>query len=235
MPKIKFKIDFKEDARNWVRIINAKKNKFGNSYGYMIGRIEKDLLKKIKEASSREKAEKVVFDYLKKESDNFVPEMKAVQKMLEFYLQEKGDDLFKLIEKITEKPMYTDTFNATFTLMSSCPYNSKTNWFMVMGQKPTTRQVTNIFHEILHLQFIHYYQDYCKERGLTKQQFEDLKEALTFLLNEPEFDDFFLAPDYSYNNHIELRKKLKNYWRRTKSFEKLIDKGIDLVEEKIKI
>ena len=49
-------------------------------------------------------------------------------------------------------------------------------------------------HELLHFQTIYYYKDYIIDRLHNEKQFEDLKEALTFILNY-EFKEFIEYPD----------------------------------------
>lgn len=230
MSKIFFKIDFKEDAKNWVRVIQNKNQAYGRKYSEVISKIPKDILKKVQKATSVQ-GKKIVFKYLQSNAYNFVPEMEANQKMLEFYLKYKGSGLFKVIEKITGRRIYTGKFFATFTLMTSCPYDPMRDWFMVMAQKPLSRQVTNIFHEILHLQFTHYYYDYCLKHGLSQKQFHDLKESLTFLLNEVLFKKFYLAPDYGYSSHQSLRKKLKFLYDKNKKFDVFLEKAIEAVKK----
>jgi len=60
-----------------------------------------------------------------------------------------------------------------------------------------------------------------------------LKEALTFLLNEPEFDGIILSQDSEYPEHQELRKKLKNIWLKNKDFQKLLDQAILIIKNDI--
>ena len=230
MPKIIFKIDLKQDAKNWVRVAHRKKHPFGLNRNIYIQRFNnKDLLKQIIKLP-RDKAINVVYKYLQKNSDKFLDELNATKSMLEFYFKHKSKALFKALAKVTGKPIYTSKFFATFTLMSSAPYNPEKDWFMIMAKKPTTRQLTNICHEILHLQFIHYYYDYCVEKGLNQKQFQDLKEAITFLLNEPVFKKLYLAPDNGYPNHVELRKKLKRVWDKDKNFKRFLDKAIKVIK-----
>ena len=226
MVKIIFKIDLKQDAKNWVRVAKMKKHPFGRRRQDLVEKIPRDLLKKMVRLSKKQ-AINVAYKFLKKNSKNFLPGLKADKNLLEFYFRYKGGGLFEALAKITGEPIYTNKFFATFTLMSSCPYDPDYNWFMIAVKNPTPKQLTNICHEIFHLQFIHYYQNYCLNQGLTEKQFQALKESLTFLLNEPVFEKFYLAPDKGYPNHQELRKKLKKVWQKEKNFRKFLDKAIE--------
>lgn len=90
--------------------------------------------------------------------------------------------------------------------------------------------ITTICHEVMRLQFLHYYKNYLKKKGLKNNQIEDLKEALTFLLNEKEFDEIILCDDNGYPEHQKLRKKLREIWDRKRDFEKLLEAGIRLTK-----
>ena len=228
MPKIHFKIDLKQDARNWARTVKMKRHPFGRNKKEMLEKIPAGLRRKMKPVS-RDQAIKMAYGYLKSNSVDFLDELEANKGLLEYYFNNKGNSLFKEIAKLTGKSIYTKNFYATFTLMTSCPYDPASNWFMVAAPRPMSRQITNIFHEILHLQFIHHYRKYCLKKGLTEKQFQDLKEAITFLLNEPVFKKYGLAPDRGYPNHQELRKELKKIWQKQRKFKIFLDKSIELM------
>lgn len=229
MPRIIFKIDLREDANNWVRIIQQPGHQFGRTQADMLFGVPKDLIKKVR-SLPKEKAVNFVEDYLKKKKENFIHSLKANKGLLEMYFQEKGWELFSLIAGTTERPIYVNTFRCTFTLMASCPYNTKYHWFMVAAKRPMASQIMNICHEILHLQFLFYYHDYCVEKGLSEKQLDDLKEAITFILNDKQFEKFFLARDIGYLNHQKLRTKLEKIWKKDKNFERFLDRAIAIVK-----
>jgi len=137
---------------------------------------------------------------------------------------------FKILESITQKPIFSQNFSCFWTTGFMCPYNQKENWFMVSFWHSTPFSITTICHEIMHLQFLHYYQKYLKKKGLKDNQIEDLKEALTFLLNESGFEEIILVNDFGYPEHKELRKKLKSVWLKDKNFKNLVDKAVLLIK-----
>lgn len=112
-----------------------------------------------------------------------------------------------------------------------CPYSEKENWFMVSMWHSIPLSITTICHEILHFQFLKYYKKYLEKKGLKNDQIEDLKEALTFLLNETEFEGIILSQDNGYPKHQELRKKLRNIWSKNKNFQNLIDEAIGIIKQ----
>lgn len=97
---------------------------------------------------------------------------------------------------------------------------------MVSLQHPIPFSITTICHEIMHFQFLHHYKSYLNKKGLSNKQIETLKEALTFLLNEPEFNQIISSEDTGYSEHQELRKNLKNIWTKENNFQKMLDKAV---------
>jgi hypothetical protein len=87
-------------------------------------------------------------------------------------------------------------------------------------------------HETLHFQFHWRYSNNPKVKSLSKNQFDNLKESLTFLLNY-EFKEFIEFSDKWYPEHQELRKKLEEYRvHSNKDFEKLIEYWCDILLKK---
>lgn len=231
MNKVKFDYDLKKDAWSWV-LIAKDKNLWGLNWRDQIAQISEELLVRI-EKSSFYRAQKIVEDYIKKDSKKeyrrkmMYAEMKALEKS--WRIVEKN--YFKMLSKITNNPIFINNFGCYFTTGLVCPYNEKENWFMVSMWHSIPFSITTICHEVMHLQFLNYYRKYLKDRGLKNDQIEDLKESLTFLLNEPEFENIILSQDIGYPEHVELRKKLKNVWSKDKNFKNLLDKAVYMLEE----
>lgn len=230
MAKVKFGYNLNKDAWSWV-LIAKDRDMWGLNWRDQIAHISDELLAKIEKFSFL-RAQKIVEDYIeqdsKKEYKNKVmySEMQALKKS--WGMAEKK--YFEILSRITQKPIFTDEFNCYFTTGLVCPYNEKEGWFMVSMWHGTPFSITTICHEIMHLQFLYYYKSYLKKKGLKNNQIEDLKESLTFLLNEPEFDNIILSQDNGYPKHNKLREKLKSIWSKNKDFQKLIDKSISIIK-----
>ena len=97
---------------------------------------------------------------------------------------------------------------------------------MISAFSSLSNQKYVVCHEFMHLQFMHWYKDYCLGRGLTDKELWHLKEAITFLLNEPEFNNIITFQDKGYTVHQELREKLKTLWRKNKDFKDFLDEII---------
>ena len=210
MPKIIFKIDPISDEKNWRRIKRLPKLPYG--------------LKKVR--GKRVVGRKKIKDF----SSIGVKKLKAKKTELEKYFKNNGMKFFKRIELVTNKPICAKVFNVDFTSVGVHPYFIKNNFFMISAYDDLATNLTRIAHEILHFQFHYYYETYCKKKGLKNPERSDLKEALTFLLNEEEFKDLLSDRDPSYPNHKILRQKLSKIWRKDRNFRDLLDQGIKLVK-----
>lgn len=213
-------------------MIAKDKNLWGFNWRDQIAHISDELLKKIEKASFSH-ARKIVEEYIKKDSKKkykdklMYSEMKTLEEAWEIVEKE----YFKILTKITNKSIFTNNFNCYFTTGLMCPYNDKENWFMVSMWHSIPISITMICHEIMHLQFLHYYKNYLKKKGLKNDQIETLKESLTFLLNEEEFSNVILCNDSGYPDHQKLRKKLGKIWHKEKDFQKFLDLAIAEVKK----
>lgn len=231
MNKLNFDYNLKKDAWSWV-LIAKDKNNWGLNWREQIAQISDDLLDKIEKtnfASAQKVVEKYIENDLKKEYKRKVmkAEMQALEKS--WLLIEKK--YFETLSTITDKPIFTDKFDCFFTTGFMCPYSEKENWFMVSMWHSIPFSITTICHEIMHLQFLHYYRSYLKKKGLTNNQIEDLKESLTVLLNGVEFDSVILSQDNGYPEHDKLRKKLSDVWSKNKDFKNLLDEAIIFIKK----
>jgi len=231
MPKIKFAYDLKKDTWSWV-LIAKDKDVWGLNWRNQIAHISDELLEKIEKADFSQ-AKEIVEDYIKKD-----PKTEYKNKIIDAEIQalEKSwsvveKDYFAILSNITQKPIFTDKFGCYFTTGFMCPYNDKENWFMVSMWHSTPFSIMTICHEVMHLQFLHYYKDYLEKTGLNNNQIEDLKESLTFLLNEPEFDKIILSQDNGYPEHEKLREQLKNIWSKNKDFQNLLGEAIRVIKK----
>ena len=100
---------------------------------------------------------------------------------------------------------------------------------MISKWQPISANILTVCHEIFHLQFLYYYEDYCR-KFLSGEQKEDLKEAITFILNT-DFGDLLVSYDNGYPGHKELREKLKSIWLKEKNFKRFLDKAIKITKE----
>lgn len=231
MPKLIFKYNIEKDAWSWVYIAKGNKGCWGLDWHSQVTHIPEDLLSRILKLSFP-KAQTAVEIYLKNHPKIKNRKLVINQELiaLKNTWGKVEEDFFDILSNITQHPIYRKNFRCYFTTGFMCPYNLKENWFMVSLWHSLPFSLTTICHELLHLQFLHYYKDYLKKRGLNNKQIEDLKESLTFLLNEPEFKGIILVEDIGYPKHQGLRKKLKKIWRKNKNFQIFLEKAIKEID-----
>ena len=217
---IKFLYDINKDAQNWVKTVKEIKPSWGINYEEETKMVPKNLKSKILKTNKR-KAEELVKNYFRSrpyfkfKKKIISSEIKAIEEIW----GNKEKNFFKILEKLTKRPIFSSTFIAYFTTMFICPYDGKHyKWFMLSMWHSLPFQITIICHEIFHFQFLHYYADFCKKQELNKAKIEDIKEALTVLLNTEEFDNIILNEDMGYSHHQILRQTILNIWQENKPF-----------------
>ncbi|MCX6822465.1 MAG: hypothetical protein NTX91_00510 [candidate division SR1 bacterium] len=176
----------------------------------------------------RKDASSIILEHIDKNYGTV--DMEKYEMQLSLSLEKNKDVYIKKMETLTKQPFLYDEITCYLTTLARCPYNREKGlirlWYK--AQDP----VRVFLHEILHFQFHQRYRDNPKVKLLSKEQFEDLKESLTFLLNI-EFKEYIEFPDYGYPQHQELRKQLEDYRlsqpENERDFEKLIDYGCDLL------
>ncbi|MEI6345896.1 MAG: hypothetical protein WCO79_01565 [bacterium] len=105
------------------------------------------------------------------------------------------------------------------TINNRCPYNIEDNYFFVTIPASSVRRT--IMHELWHF-YMWYGLGADQEEKLGKQKYNDLKEALTVLLNVECKD---LLPegvyDGGYPQHKEVREEILEYWSKNKNIKDL--------------
>ncbi len=226
MPHVQISYSFEADARNWVRIAKNKTGTFELSKDKERGFLEQ--LPGVDWDLSEEELQQVVSKFLKK---NIEWQKKIVENLevLKDVWKRHEQAYFVALEKLTGRPIYTETFFAQLTTASLCPYDVRSSSFLVHALMEVDIQVTVIAHEIFHLQFLRIFWDDCVRAGLSQNQIDVLKEALTVLLNGSEFSSLIKSPDLGYPAHQELRLKLKKLWEKDRLFSVFLPAAIHLM------
>jgi hypothetical protein len=140
-------------------------------------------------------------------SEEFEKDWNTVAK--EYY--KRAEDIFGVFlpEKVT----------AYLTINTRCPYSIENKYFFVSVSNVSARRT--IMHELWHFYTWEKFGTDIEEK-LGKQKYNDIKEALTVLLNVECAD---LLPegvtDSGYPQHQEMRSKITEVWKETKDIEKV--------------
>lgn len=114
---------------------------------------------------------------------------------------------------------------AYLTINSRCPYDIGNNSFFVSLQSASIRKTA--MHELWHF-YTWYGLGSDQEAKLGKQKYNELKEALTVLLNVECGDLLPIGTlDAGYPQHQEIRKKILDYWEKDRNMYSLWEHIID--------
>ncbi len=117
--------------------------------------------------------------------------------------------------------LLSNNITAYLTINSRSPYNIQKDFFYVSLSSNQTRKIA--MHELWHF-YTWYGLGTEQEEILGKEKYNELKEALTVLLNIECKD---LLPegvtDAGYPQHQELREKILEYWQKDKNIQNLWD------------
>jgi hypothetical protein len=226
---IKFDYSIEKDAWWWAKLARDK-DLFGMDWKKEVTPMPEKLIKEMNRLPL-EKAIELAADHLKsRELQSEVEEIINYEKqVLRKAWRKREDQFFKLTEELFEKEMYRKEFYAYFTTLFMCPYDYDKHMFMVSVWKSLPWQIGTIAHEVMHLQFINQYYDYIiEENSLTKDQFEEIKEAVTIILNEEQFERIVLIEQLTYPDHEKTADMIKKLRTEGKSLKEIVDQYINI-------
>lgn len=128
-------------------------------------------------------------------------------------------DEYKKIAEGIFKVNITNTVTAYLTINNRSPYSIESNLFFVKVPSESVRKT--VMHELWHFYTWHKFGITWEEK-IGKEKYNEIKEALTVLLNV-ECKDLLLEGvfDMGYPQHQELRTKILELWSRERDIEKL--------------
>jgi hypothetical protein len=222
MVKVIFKFDKEKDLFNNWDLSNCKKSSWAN-----ISISEE--ARKICENKTFEECKKELSDYTSNIHNS--PFIKLVLASWEEAWKIIEKEFFKRMDKVM-KNKFTENISAYLTTSKTCPYDPDEGYFMISFFSSIPRALSTCGHEIMHLYFHKFYWDKV-EKEIGKEKTEDLKEALTVLLNL-EFKDLWFMEDMGYEPHKELREFIAQEWEKEKDFDVLLDKCVKYLKKRRK-
>lgn len=215
MAQIEIKIDINQDAWNWWQACN----KISHGVDWK-QRIEEPLRFELAGKDQNE-ANAILLPYLERYYTDHQAELQTKLAEAQRLFDIQSPQAFKLMEKVTNKPIYRDSFTCFLTTFPRCPYSLEEGYVWLCALWPAKCYLGTFLHELLHFQFLHYYARIPELGYLTSAQIDFLKEALTVILNDV-FLPFMCQNDKGYEIHQELRAELKRFWEQNKDFYALI-------------
>jgi len=187
---VKFNVLYSEE-KDILAYLNALWKSPWVNYGkshYEIGKkyLPIGLLDSLKNASSKNKAVKIIKDYWKNiRSSSFTNNSELLSKWFSIFLNTEGSEkIIKPLENVYQKKFPFKQINVYLTSFFSCPYNYEENWFMVGRNSSLLWLLSTSIHELNHFMFYYYYDQNLEKQGFSESQREHLKEALAILTSD---------------------------------------------------
>ena len=219
MQFITVKVNFEKDLWNWTQAIQK-----GQSHGISWAQWIPNVVKEQIEEKGTEEVTEIIRLFLKKKYAAEEKLFTDYAKHLETILRQISSRMFVLLEKITEKPIYRNEFTGFVTTFPRGPYYAKSGYIWFIYGKSDEWQVMACIHELLHMQFEHYYKEKLKKQ-INEEQFSFLRESMTVILNE-EFREITREIDKGYPMHQEFRKHLLTLWKQRQNFQEFVENAV---------
>jgi len=165
------------------------------------------LLAYTNEVKNTEKVKEFVRLHIKENDFN----LEEVTKSLQINWDVISSDFEKRAEKVFGLNI-ADNITAYLTITGRFPYSIEKKYFYVSAKKSNANATA--MHELWHFYTWHKFGDTINHVGSDK--FNDIKEALTVLLNIECVDLMNGEIDKGYPQHQELRKIISDTWSKTK-------------------
>jgi len=231
MIKTTFIIDKEADVNIWYEYIRDYKDKdqYGNN---LLKKVSLEILKKLENKEKKEQKQiisKHIEQYYTEENLNkFLTTSKNK-------IKANKEEIIKRLEHIHNKKIPYNQIYIKYETFVCCPYDlnqEEKSFLLYFSKEVVDRKIENFVfaHEVMHLFFHYYFDDYCLEKGLSEEQTSDLKEAVTVILNI-DLKDIIEIEDNGYPDHQQLRKVIEETWTKEKDFVKMLDVSIEYMKK----
>ena len=235
LPSLKVGFNEEWEARNWYETIYGKARYGLRSGGdrWNLGDIPADLPGDLEKTHTRDEAIALIEKRIAKEMKKPAVEqlVKASIRKARSRWRQVASKFFPILSAMLDVPIgqFEPYYHAYFTLSTRAPFGADAfmfNRFLDFADLA--------MHEIMHIEFLKSYAEYCKKKDLDQEKLEHLKEILTVLLNE-DAGHLLTRPDPGYTKHLSIRPKVLKLYRqsggREGEFRTFLDKAIELVRQ----
>jgi hypothetical protein len=210
MPIVKFLYDLDKDVINFINSTHSTNNnrptrlqqEYINVYGtnYTQVDVRKFLSKYIKQLDIT--------------TDEYVDHIEKKWRKIEQIYMNRLNHLFNMSYPASLLQAYLAT-------NQRCTYNIPSGYFFVYMFSKSTNHI--IMHELLHFYTWHAFHDEVfMDAGVSETTYNDVKESLTEILNIDFTDLMDGKQDGGYTQHVEMRKKVRDLWNKTKDIRKVV-------------
>lgn len=204
------KLDFKYDKERDVWCL-LNKGKSSNNSSKPTS-VYQELVSNVGEIPDEASTSLFIREYLDK--NNIQPEH-FVQNYKEMFSPISSD--YQAVAERVFGVCFDKEITAYLTINPRCPYNIEEGWFFVSMSKGNP--ILTMIHELWHFYTWEKFGEEWIEK-LGKEKYNDIKEALTVLLN---IECHHLLPegveDEGYPQHQELREKIRELWKQNPDIE----------------
>jgi hypothetical protein len=211
--KLTFSYNLEKDIRNFL----IAKKSLGHS-----GRPSKMQAlfeEKYGQNTETEKLREFITDFLKENKINFEEKIMTFQKSW----NEVNDEVFSRMEKIFKIQLPTEEISVFLTINDRKGYNPGLGgqWYFFVNVSSPFYKITCV-HEIFHFYTHLLFESYLKEeKGFSPQEFYNLKESLTEIINH-EFADLMGGKEFGNIEHKDIRQKIGELWEKEKDIKKVV-------------
>ena len=210
--KVVFAYDFDKDVENLLKGFNSINNKKPTKL--------QELFLLRNEQLDREH----VSTFLSEFQVSSPIELLSAEHTFEQKWQEIAELYFKRVEKLFNIEYPVQSITAYLSTNSRCTYDIPEGYFFLYHQSKEPN--ATIMHELLHFYTWYAWHERLMAKGLTPQEYNDIKESLTVLLNIEFFDLMNGEVDAGYPQHKEMRDRIAYLWNEHKDLEMVMDQLI---------
>lgn len=201
--KLKFKYDLEKDIENFIK--SAKSVNSKKSTGIM-----QEYIDIYGESFEETSLRKFITEILKDVDINqIISDITLKWSSIE-------DEFIMRSEKIFDCKYPMEEVTVFLTTNSRCTYNTAEKYFFVSIPRVDVAHVT-IMHELFH-----FYTKEAFENLIPKENYNNIKESLTVLLNVEYSDLMGEAKDEGYSQHTEMRQTITDLWSEGKNMKEIV-------------
>jgi hypothetical protein len=199
--KLLFKYDLQKDAENLVKSFKSINSSERSE-------LEIEYLKQYKEVNERDAA-----SFLTSPRTNIADRLNEISSKW----QKIEDESIKRMEAIFGESIVLPT--SFLSTNARCTYSTEGNYFFVHMLSSHTNKT--ILHELCHFYTHHAFKAKLDAQGASREEYNDIKESLTMLLNT-DFKDLLDQSDVGYPQHQEMRIEIQKLREEGKSVEEIV-------------